>query len=99
MAWWYNIHWALRYDRCSYRRFHKVAADEGSTLETYDGVSIEDYKNECNKARGCNNFRYCEDTQIATCTLMNGKVNEILEQTNVHSRCYTNYRVCDPHGT
>ena len=84
---------------CIYRRLHKAAADEGTTLVTYDGVPIEDCENECNTARGCNNFRYCEDTQIATCTLMNGKVNEILEQTDVHSRCYTNYRVYGTYGT
>ena len=85
--------------RCSYRRLHKVAADEGTTLEIYDGVSIEDCENECDKTRSCNNFRYCDDTQIATCILMNGKVNELVDQTDVHERCYTNYRVCDTHGT
>ena len=94
-----KLYYAAYYGRCSYRRLYKVAADEGTTVEIYDGVSIEDCKTECDKARDCNNFRYCDDTQIATCTLMNGKVNEILEQTHVHSRCYTNYRVYGAYGT
>ena len=85
--------------KCSYQRLHKVAADEGTTVEIYDGVSVEDCRNECYKMRGCNNCRYFEDTLIATCILMNGKVNEIVDQTDVHGKCYTNYRVCDTHGT
>ena len=67
-------------------------------VKTYHGVSLQDCKRECDKIKGCNNFRYCEDYEIATCILKTGIINEIEKQMDEDETCFTSYRVCDSHG-
>ena len=80
-------------DKCStYQQKQNIVVDEGGSLGTSYGYTVEECKVKCSETDGCQNFRYCPSTN--KCFHKDKKIlDSTPEQTG--TSCFTVYQDCE----